>query len=64
MDTINPSGKISPHILEKTGILPKTEDREPQGGQPGAPRPKGQAPKRNRQEEKETGEKSGLDILV
>lgn len=64
MDAINPSGKILPHVLEKTGIPPKTEDREPQGGQPGPQRPKGLAPKRNRQEEKETGEKSGLDILV
>lgn len=64
MDAINSSGKISPRLLEKTEMLQKAEDKEPQGGRPGPHRPKRQAPKRNRQEEKETGEKSGLDILV
>lgn len=62
MDAIDPSGKISPRLLEKSEISQKTEDKEQ--GQPGSPRPKGEVRQRNRRDARETGEKSSLDILV
>lgn len=65
MDTINRQDKIPPLILEKTMISQKTDEKEPQREPPGHRREKRpQSPALDNPEEKQTGEKNSIDILV
>ncbi len=65
METIDPPAKIPPPLLEKPVISQRTEDREPQRQPPGPHgQKKGQVSPKSSPEEKETGRKMRIDILV